>query len=231
MGIVPIKRNNVSEQVFEQIKQNILTGEWPQGTKLPSENELCKMFSVSRVPIREAIQRLGALGLVETRQGEGTYVSLVTPGTMMNSLIPMLSLDKKNMLDILEFRRIIEPESAALAAQKADQSDISDMQETLEKMRKINEAKIEFSEADLGFHLQVARATKNTIIFGSYNVIKDILINYYKKINEIMGVERAVRYHTQIFEAIKGRNSEEAKKWMKEHVETTVQDISKYYDV
>ncbi len=230
MAITPIKRNNISDLVFEQIKENILDGEWVPGTKIPSESELCQMFSVSRVPIREALQRLGAIGLVETRQGEGTYVSHVNPGTFMNSLIPMLTPNKKNMMDILKYREIVEPKSASLAALNANNEDIARMEATLAKMIEINEVSIEFSVADFGFHLDVARATQNTLIFGAFNVINDIAISYYEKINMIMGIERAIKYHTLILDAIKNKDAEMAMKWMEEHIGTTVNDISSFYE-
>jgi len=229
MAITPIKKSNISDQIYNQLKENIITGEWKPGTRIPSENELTQMLSVSRVPIREALQRLSALGLIETRQGEGTFVSEPTPGIFMNSLMQMLALDKKNMMDVLQYRRIVEAESAALAAQNRDQEDIDAMEKTLFVMKNISEPCIEFSHADLDFHVFVAKATKNSLIYGAYSIVKEILISYYKKINEIMGIERALKYHTLVFEAIKDSDVERARKWMKEHVETTIDDISRKY--
>lgn len=229
MAITPIKKNSISDQIYDQIKENIITGEWKIGTRIPSENELTQMLSVSRVPIREALQRLSALGMIETRQGEGTFVSEPNPGTFMNSLIPMLALNKKSMMDILQYRRIVEAESAALAAQNRDEEDVEAMEKTLLLMKQIPEPCIEFSHADLEFHLNVAKATKNSLIYGAYSIVREILISYYKKINEIMGIERAVKYHTLILEAIKDRDEERARRWMKEHIDTTIDDISYKY--
>ena len=125
MPIKPIQRRIISEQIFDQLKQIIVRGEWVPGTKIPSENEIRQMFHVSRVPIREALQKLSVLGLIEIRPGEGTYVSPVTMGTLMNSFMPILILNKKNMMDILQYRMLIEGESAALAAQNAQPATFS----------------------------------------------------------------------------------------------------------
>ena len=106
MPIEPIKKSNVSEEVFEQMKTLISTGEWKAGEKIQSENDLAKTFGVSRVSIRAALGRLNALGLVVSKQGEGTFVGEATIETCMNSLLPMLIIDHTQLMDVYEFRRI-----------------------------------------------------------------------------------------------------------------------------
>lgn len=229
MDIVPIEKKNVSQQIADQIMGNIMQGTWAPGTKLPSENELCLLFGVSRVPVREALCTLSAMGITQTRQGEGSFVSEVHAGSFMNSLLPLLVLNRKSMMDILEYRRIVEPENAALAAKNAGDEDIEAMLATLTEMDRIGKPALEFSIADMGFHLDVARATKNTLLFGVTNVIRDVLVNYYRKINELMGVDRALKYHRLIFEAILARDPEQARRWMQEHIATTIDDVSVKY--
>lgn len=231
MAIIPIAKKNISQQIFDQILHNIRKGTWTAGAKLPSENELCQMFGVSRVPIREAMRSLNMMGITQTRQGEGSYVSEINPGLFMNSLLPVLVLSQKGMMDILEYRRIVEPENAALAARNADEGDLATMAGTLEVMDRIGRPVQEFSVADMEFHLDVARATKNTLLFNAANVIRDVLVDYYRKINEIMGVERAMKYHRLIFDAIAARDPDRARCWMQEHIATTIDDVSQKYVV
>lgn len=230
MAITPIEKKNISQQIFDQILQDIRTGTWGPGSKLPSENELCLMFGVSRVPIREALRSLNMMGITQTRQGEGSFVSEINPGLFMNSLLPVLVLSRKGMMDILEYRRIVEPENAALAAQNADESDIYTMEATLAVMERIGKPVLDFSISDMQFHLDVARATKNTLLFSAANVIRDVLVDYYRKINEIMGVERALKYHRFIFDAIVARDPEQARCWMQEHIATTIDNVSQTYE-
>ena len=229
MLVTPIRRRNVSAEIVDQIMANIANGIWPAGSKLPSENELTQMFNVSRVPVREALQKLAALGIVQTRQGEGTFVLPVTPGALLNSLLPMLVLNRKNMMDILEYRKIAEADSAALAAANADAKDLARMEALVLEIERIRQPVAAFAVADMEFHLEVARATKNTLLFTVFNVVRDILVNYYRKINEIMGIDRAIKYHRLIFEAIRNRNQEEARRWMLEHIMTTIDDVSRSY--
>ena len=226
MEIVPIDRRNISRQVYDQMLDNILNGVWPPGTKLPSENELTQMFGVSRVPIREALKKLSAMGITQTRQGEGSFVQMMTPGMFMNSLLPMLVWNRKSMMDILEYRRIVEPENAALAAANADADDLACILATIRDIERIDAPVLEFAIADMKFHLDIARATKNSLLFNVSNVIRDVLVSYYRKINELMGTDRAIRYHRLIFEAIRDRDPDRARHWMQEHILTTIDDVS-----
>src|SRR5665647_2507417 len=191
MVIIPIDKKSVGCQVYDQMLDNILNGIWPPGTKLPSENELGQMFGVSRVPIREALKKLNTMGITQTRQGEGSFVLIVTPGMFMNSLLPMMVWNRKSMMDILEYRRIVEPENAALAAINADETDIATILATIEDIERIGRPALEFAIADMKFHLDIARATKNSLLFNVSNVIRDVLVSYYRKINELMGIDRA----------------------------------------
>jgi len=229
MVIIPIDKKGVGSQVYDQMLDNILNGIWPPGTKLPSENELGQMFGVSRVPIREALRKLNTMGITQTRQGEGSFVLMVTPGMFMNSLLPMLVWNRKSMMDILEYRRIVEPENAALAAMNADETDIANILATLGEMDRIGSPALEFSIADMKFHLDIARATKNSLLFNVSNVIRDVLVSYYRKINELMGVDRALKYHRLIYDAICNKDPDTARHWMQEHITTTIEDVSQKF--
>ncbi|MHC1760124.1 MAG: FadR/GntR family transcriptional regulator [Negativicutes bacterium] len=229
MVIVPIDKKSIGCQVYDQMLDNILNGVWPPGTKLPSENELGQMFGVSRVPIREALRKLNTMGITQTRQGEGSFVLMVTPGMFMNSLLPMLVWNRKSMMDILEYRRIVEPENAALAALNADETDIVNIAATIEDINRIGRPALEFAIADMKFHLDIARATKNSLLYNVSNVIRDVMVSYYRKINELMGIDRALKYHRLIFEAIRDKEPDQARRWMQEHIATTIEDVSKKF--
>jgi len=227
--IVPIDKRGVGCQVYDQMLDNILNGIWPPGTKLPSENELGQMFGVSRVPVREALRKLNTMSITQTRQGEGSFVLMVTPGMFMNSLLPMLVWNRKSMMDILEYRRIVEPENAALAALNADAEDLANIAATIGDINRIGRPALEFAIADMKFHLDIARATKNSLLFNVSNVIRDVMVSYYRKINELMGIDRALKYHGLIFEAIRDKEPEQARHWMREHIATTIEDVSRKF--
>ncbi|MDK2902913.1 MAG: GntR family transcriptional regulator, transcriptional repressor for pyruvate dehydrogenase complex [Clostridiales bacterium] len=224
MGIQPIKKANVSEQVYEQLKRQLLSGEWKQGDKIPSENELAKAFNVSRVTVRHAMRKLTALGLIETRVGEGSFVKEVKPGVYMNAIIPLAYLGENSTLEVLEFRYVIESESVGLAAERATQEDIAELKEILKDMEDVKEDTKLFAEADLRFHFKIAQITRNSLIIETYNILNDILETAMTDIVKRLGFKLGIYYHTKLVEAIERHDSEQAKKIMKEHVNKTIEN-------
>lgn len=221
-----IKRNNISNQVFEQLKEEIITKRWAPGTKIPSENELTNMLGVSRITIREALQRLVILGLLETRQGEGTFVKELSPGIYMNSLIPLFFLDPPGTIEVLEYRKVIEVGSIALAVQKGTEEDINKLEEIWEKMKMYKDDIDRFAEEDLNFHLALAESTRNSVIIKTNYIIKDILKHSMHNIVHSLGTVDGLYYHKEIINAIKERNVVKAQELMKEHVERTILRLS-----
>lgn len=227
MAIKPIKKNNISNQVFEQIKQAIESKEWAPGTKIPSENELTKMLSVSRISVREALHKMESLGILETKHGEGTFVKELTSGLYINSLIPMMILEKPGIMEILEFRKIIEVESARLAALRSDEDDINNLQELLDKMNQSKENLKKHSADDLNFHFEIAKMTKNPMIIKVNYILKDILASVLQDIVAALGYSRGIYYHEKIFKAIKAHDPVMAKQIMEEHLENTITSMLK----
>src|SRR3954447_25940413 len=124
----PVEKQRVAEEIVEQLRSLILTGQYPPGAKLPPERELSKRLGVNRASLREALKKLEHLGLVRIRQGDGTRVQdfMQTGGIdLMSHLIPLAQAGHVELLrDVLEFRRIFGREVARMAAQRADAEDV-----------------------------------------------------------------------------------------------------------
>jgi GntR family transcriptional regulator, transcriptional repressor for pyruvate dehydrogenase complex len=225
MPIKHINKNNISNQIFEQIKSNIISGEWKPGDKIPSENELKEMLGVSRNSVRAALQQLTALGLITAKHGEGTFVNDLTPGIYMNSLIPMVMLGHDGLLEILEFRKIIEVESVKLAAQRATREEIEELEEVTSKMLldKYNPKK--FAEMDAHFHELLIGCSKNSILVKVNTIIGELLITNQIKIQELIGPTLARKYHPMILEYVKKKDSLLASKIMEEHICVTIDEV------
>lgn len=219
MAIRKITRQSVSDQVFEQLKEQLLMNEWRRGEKLPSENELATSFDVSRVTVRHALQKLTALGLIETKLGEGSFVRDVQPGISMNQLIPMAYLNENSLQEIIEFRRVIEGKVAELAAMKATSEDIEKLEKAFATMEQVKEDLQQFSEADLNFHLTVADIAKNSIILQIYHIINDVLRKAFSEIVLKRGNRAGLYYHNLLLEAIKSGDATKARRIMDEHME------------
>lgn len=229
MPIKAIKRSSVNFQVFEQMKNMIISQEWPTSSKIPSENELTKMFGVSRISIREALQKLIILDLIETRHGEGTYVKELSSAMHLNSLIPMFVLEKPDIMQILEFRKIIEVGSVKLAAEKCTDEDIELLQQIFDKMLKSKDDYKKHSIEDLNFHFQIAKMTKNLFLEKVYFIIKDVLKNVMEDVVSILGYSRGIYYHEKLLAALKDKDVELSKDIMEKHLNNTIESIKKMF--
>jgi DNA-binding FadR family transcriptional regulator len=218
----PIKKESVRTQVFRQLREQILRRNWPPGSKIPSEHELSKSMGVSRMSIREGLQRLVSLGILETRHGEGTFVRELGGETLFNALIPLLALDDTDIFHVLEYRRIIEKGTAALAAERATAADISELEAVYGRMEAACADVPGFAAADLEFHLALAKATANPVIIKVNNVLRSILSVSMENIVETLGVRDGLHYHRLIIDALKTRDGAAAEKIMEEHVVRTV---------
>lgn len=222
----PIKRNDIRTQVFEQLKEQIINGTWTPGTKILSENELARILQVSRVTVREAIQKLIILGLLETRPGDGTYVKELSADVYMNSLIPLFSLDRPQIKYVLEYRKIIEAGSMELVVERADEKDIFELEAILCKMKANKDDMEKFAQEDLNFHLVLARITRNPVIIKVNHIIKDILSASMDYIVNSLGPHDGLYYHEKIIDAIKAKNADKAKELMEEHITKTIERLA-----
>lgn len=226
MAITAIRQKRISDEVFEQMKANILSGEWGTGKKIPGELELAEQFGVSRVSIREAIHRLVGMGVLTIRRGDGTYVSEVLPENYLNALLPVLLIEGASLNEMLEFRAMIEVESARLASRRANSEDLERMSELLAVMEECKGSVSDFADADLSFHIAIAMAAHNNVIIRVNAIIHDMLKKTMEEIVGITGYEDGLFYHNRILEAIRNKNEEGAVSLMREHISVTISKVN-----
>lgn len=219
MAISKIVKQNLSDMIFQQMKEQILNGDWEPGKKIPSENELTKLFGVSRISVRQALQKLTAIGLIETRVGEGSFVKKLSPGIVMNNLIPVLYLGPDSLKEVLEFRKVIEGRVAELACSKAGPEDIENLEKIYCNMEKYKDNLERFSQEDYNFHIALGTITNNSIIIQLYTIIQEQLNAAFQKIVTVRGNKAGLYYHRLILDAMKEKDCEKAKKMMDEHME------------
>lgn len=224
MAIESIHKVNVNEQVFEQLKQQIISGEWKPGTKIPSEHELSKMFGVSRATLRSALQKLAILGLIETRQGEGSFVMDQNMGNCLNTLIPAAYLHD-NILEIQEFRLMVEPGAAYYAAKCATEEDIQDLYQRLERMHELSDDLYALAQEDFALHNRIGHITGNSLMIRTYSILTDVLRTAMEEVVSHMGPDAGYYYHAQIVDAIAHHDCKKAYDFMQKHIE---ENISSY---
>lgn len=220
------KRESLSRQVFEQLKEQIITGKWKPGEKIPSENVLAELFNVSRVTIREALQTLVALNLLEKKQGDGTFVKEPSGEGYIDALLPtFINLKHSQAISVHEYRKIIEVGAIELVVERATNKDIEELKKILDKMKKCQDDLNKFALEDLNFHLLLCQITKNPIIEKANFSMKDYLRESMIEIIKSMGTEGGISYHGKIIEAIEERNKKKAKELMNNHLDNNLNYI------
>jgi len=179
MDIAPISRKNVSEQVAESIRDTILAGSLSAGDRLPSERELAERFEVNRSSIREALGRLQALGMVETRQGGGIIVrDFLADGGL--AILPYLlspngATDPRMFTDVLEVRAAFCSFLAEQAAKRASASDLASLRQILLGLEAA-ETPFERQRQDFEFFRTLADATGNRVLILVLNAIRRVYL-------------------------------------------------------
>ncbi len=220
-----VKRATIKEQIVVKLRDQIVRGVWRPGSKIPSENELTRRLGVSRVSLREALQNLASLGLLESRQGGGTFVKEYSGEILFNPLFPMLVLDKTGVLEVLEYRRIVEKGTAALVAEKANPEQIEELEAAYQEMIRRKNDVHAFARADLDFHLALDKATGNPIVIKVNDIIRNILSVSMDKIVLSLGVKDGLSFHRRILDAIKAHNAGLAESLMEEHILKTIKRL------
>ncbi|MGO5066502.1 FadR family transcriptional regulator [Clostridium sporogenes] len=222
---MPIKNAKVYEQVIEQIKTMIISGNLQKGDKLPSERELVDQLKVSRTSIREALRALEIVGLIKCKQGEGNFIRDNFDNSLFEPLSLVFMLEKSNKEDIIEVRRIIEVEAAALAAKRITKEQLKKLEYIIGEIKNSEDEKI-LVKLDKNFHYEIAQASNNFIllnIINSCSTLIDSLIQnarYKIKIMEnIDNKEELLDQHEKIYLALKEKDSKLASKLMNEHLE------------
>lgn len=199
-----LDKKDIREQVFDQLLSQITTGKWKPGEKIPSENELTSIMGVSRISVREAIQKLAAMDLVETYRGKGTFVKEFTTNNYLKSLTPMLLMTPGDILFVVEYRRILEVGIIDLYTRNTTERDIVFLSRTLDKMKQYYRTNLKkYTKYDLEFHMKQYEMTGNPFIIKISNLIYDILSAAMKEAVTERGAEEGIDFHSKMLEYIK----------------------------
>lgn len=216
------QKRGSTEGVRDEILARIRSGKWAPGTALPSERELMDEFRVSRIPLREAIAGLRALGVLHTRPGSGTRVRRVDADTVARLLPLIVTLEgQRTFSQVFELRLAVESQTAALAARHHTDADADDLRGFVARLKDDLDAHLEEAvETDLDFHVAIARATQNPL----FEVLMRTLAELVKHVqvqsckDDPVRRRRAFDAHVAIVDAILARDSDRARAEMEAHL-------------
>jgi GntR family transcriptional repressor for pyruvate dehydrogenase complex len=195
------------------------------GDPLPTERELAESYKVGRSSVREALRMLESRGLIKG-SGAGTFAVAEYGNPLSHSLHFLLTLEEASLREIYEVRKIIEVESAGLAAARRTDDDLAQMSAAIDEMVAGLASQERYITADLQFHLAITAATRNRVALRVMHAVRDLLHRALGSIYHIPGSPaRSISQHRQILEAISARDSEGARQRMLAHLLRVESDI------
>jgi len=224
----------LSQKIERKIEEAIRQKKLLTGTKLPTEKELCEKFAVSRTALREALRRLSARGLIEIRKGSGMYVTEIKIEDAINSLNLYydLAFDSNLIMQIIEVRRIFEPEIAKLAARNRSEENIKTLINNYNELEKCDPDNTQL-EADIinRFHMNLAKATDNPIVIITMEPIYSLLPRMRNFIYANVDGEKdyTMKYQSLVIEAVSVQDEEKAYKYSVELLNRNKEIYEKYY--
>jgi GntR family transcriptional regulator, transcriptional repressor for pyruvate dehydrogenase complex len=217
--LTPIARPTIAEEIVERITNYILDENLKPGVKLPSERELMTRLSVGRSSLREAIKTLGAIGIVEVRVGEGMFVGHGQTSLLTKPLAWGLLIGEHSLREVIEARRLIEVELVTLAAQRATDDDLAEIAAEVDAMADCLDDTAGFVNHDHAFHLAIARAAHNSVLFHVLDtlrhIIRALIYQIYATVSE---TEPGYREHRAIFAALRAHDADTARATMTTHL-------------
>jgi DNA-binding FadR family transcriptional regulator len=220
-----INRSKLVEDVVKQLQKKISDGEIQVGDKIPTEPILMEQFNVGRSTIREAVRVLVHAGLLEKKQGFGTF--LISNLSQQEPLSQRLR--RAEILEVYEVRRMLEVEMSRFAAKRRDDSDLQSMKKALKKrISSLQKGDMEaFIDADVSFHLAIARASKNSVAIDLFQSFSSVLSGALLKLakESISDSQHSHPVHENIYQAICDQDEESAVKWTLENLDTTVNKL------
>lgn len=218
--------------IVDQIQEYFLNGELQPGEKLPTERELASRFNVSRTSVREALRKLEIKGIIDIKQGSGSF--LKSPechslGQELSSTI--LKTEKKLIYEMLELRQTLEVECAFLASQRATSEDLERIGQALEMMNQVkNDVELGI-QADLSFHINIVLAAHNSIFSQLFQTLSEhmqdtIRVTRTQRLKDLDRTQETIDEHKEIYLAIAAGDATLAKQLMEKHIKQIRRELT-----
>jgi len=195
------------------------------GDQLPPERQLAEQFQVSRASVREALRTLELLGIVETRPGGGTFVRQTSPDDLARPLTSLMARGH-SLADIIEFRGLIEPAIAALAAERITQSQLTALSEIYREQEQKVEAGEPYAEEDTRFHDLIGEASRNELLTTMLGVVWDVLRESREQwLQTNQRAHSSLDAHRRIIAALTAHEPEAARRAAADHIKAVGEGI------
>lgn len=219
-----ITRFTLIDSLVDALERRILSGDYPTGTRLPSEAEIANDYEVSRPVVREALARMRERGYLETINGRGTFVCEPDVDAISQSMLRHIQIHSgtEHTVDQLyEARSLIETHASGLAAERATAADIAGLEQQLEIMRGSVDDPQRYTAADIGFHLAIAEATQNPLFSILESPLIELIVRgMFETVSATQaGMLSGIDEHGRILERLIAHDIEGARAEMAAHLE------------
>lgn len=216
---IPPREPPVTE-ITRRLLEYLLSGEVEPGAKIPSERALAQALDVGRSAVREAIKSLSLLGLLQVRQGDGTYLARSGSSLLPQVIEWGLLLGEPRVLDLIEVRHHVEVTVAGLAAERATDEGIAELRRWLAQLKAAGDDVAAYVEADVGFHLCIAQLSGNEVFANLVTSLRSLLGAWAHRVLEHAGeTASSLRMHAPIVEAIAAHDGDAARAKMEAHMQ------------
>jgi GntR family transcriptional regulator, transcriptional repressor for pyruvate dehydrogenase complex len=217
-------REPLGAEVARRLLDHLLSGAVPLGGRIPSERQLAESLGVSRPAVREAIRALGFLGLLEVRQGSGTYFRGPDQELLFRLFEWTLLFGDGKARDLLETRADLETIASGRAAERRSEAEVAALEELLERMRVSDQAG--FPDADLAFHSKIAELAGNVVLEDMLASIRAVIRGWVARNIAAAGTTSiAYRDHVPIYRAIAAGDPEAARTAMAAHMRAAIRRL------
>ena len=213
------RRETTTTEIARKLLEYFLAGQFAPGHRLPSERSLAQTLGVGRSVVREALKSLTLLGIVEVRQGDGTFLRSTESDLLPHAIEWGLLLGTRRTRDLIEVRRYLESILAGLAAERRGDADLTALRTELDRMNAAGEDRAEFVAADIAFHLRIAKAADNETFLQIMENVRALLQVWMTRVVYAApaSLDLAAE-HTPILDAIVARDPVAARIAMDEHL-------------
>ncbi len=209
-------RTRLRDQAADRLLDMVISRGLSPGDRLPPERELVGSLGVSRTVVREALNLLEARGLISIEHGRGAVVSGGSTRAVRDTLGLLLRVRPKSLWELLEIRGILEVEISGLAAERATEDDLRGMEAQLDRMEKSLEVPEGYVDADVEFHAQLARSTRNEVLLTMLDPVVDLLqASREVSASRPGSAGRALREHKEILERVRAGDAVGAREEMR----------------
>ncbi len=214
----PVERHTLAQKVMQRLVEYVADGGLKPGDALPAQQQLAKQLGVSRPVLREAVQGLASMGLLDIRPGSGCFVGAATAKANPGALFEIMTHEAA--LEALEARMVVEVELVGLAANRATASDLRAAERALERLREAVAQENETSEITLEFHRILALSGHNAFLQRMSELLDHARVAQFSRIEGALPEMKVREFesHRELFEAILSRDPERARMMMRQHL-------------